>query len=134
MTRLLLHACCGPCAEYPVATLHLEDLRPDLYYFNPNIHPAAEWKRRFESLKQLAEKQGLTLLSEGKSEPEIWFDLQSNGGGDGRCSFCYRLRLEQTAKKAAELGYDAFTTTLLVSPYQDYDCLLEIGRDRKSVV
>lgn len=37
---------------------------------------------------------------------------------EARCRACYRLRLEETARVAAERGFEGIGTTLSVSPYQ----------------
>ena len=124
--RVLLHACCGPCAEFPLHELLKADLDITVYYYNPNIHPIEEWMRRLAQLEYLTARLGLDLVVEGSSEPDIWLDWEAQGKTD-RCQMCYELRLGQTAKKAAELGMDTFLSTLQVSPYQDFDLLTRIG-------
>ena len=126
MKKILLHACCGPCAEYPLEEMLKENNKITVYYNNPNIHPPFEWQRRLDQLTVLCRKLDLPLISEGRSQPEKWLAWEANGEKD-RCRMCYEIRLEAAAGKAAQMGFQYFTTTLLVSPYQNYDLLIETG-------
>jgi len=98
------------------------------YWYNPNVHPFMEHKRRLEAMQQLSELTSLPLIiSDGY---EIIEFMQSIAGREAdRCPVCYRMRLEQTAKTAKENGFDAFTTTLLISPYQNHEQIIEIAND-----
>lgn len=127
--NLLLHVCCGPCAEYPLEVLiDQEGFRPLLYFYNPNIHPREEWRRRLHNLLLLAEKRGLSVIVEPDWDQDKWtgYDPAAQGGMP-RCQMCYQNRLARTAAKARELGIENFTTTLLVSPYQDFAELTRQG-------
>lgn len=123
--KLLLHICCGPCACYPVEDLQAQpEIQFTGYYFNPNIHPLEEFERRRENLKILSELKGFPVVySEAFDQPR-W----ENYAGEivDRCRMCYEIRFEEVARKAAEEGYDAFSTTLLVSPYQRHEMIIEI--------
>ena len=114
-----------------------EGIAPDLYWYNPNIHPYTEYRSRLDSLRLFAEEKKLILIAEdeyglrlfikGVSEKE-----KASGGSPGeqsRCAYCYRLRLEKAAHFAAENGYDAFSTTLLISPYQNHELIQRIGEE-----
>ncbi|MDD2458277.1 MAG: epoxyqueuosine reductase QueH [Eubacteriales bacterium] len=127
--NILLHACCGPCAEYPLDVLiHEEGLRPLLFFYNPNIHPRVEWQRRRDNLQKLADLRGLNVLVETDYAENEWVNYDpALHGGLSRCQMCYETRLDRTAAKAKELGLPSFTSTLLVSPYQDYDELVRQG-------
>ncbi len=128
MSDLLVHACCGPCAEFPVEQLLTEGYRPLLWFFNPNIHPRAEWRRRLQQLLLLAEKWQLPCLVEPDFDQAAWQHYDpALSGGRSRCRMCYETRLDAAAVKARALGFAAFTTTLLVSPYQDHEALCSIG-------
>lgn len=98
------------------------------YWYNPNVHPFMEHKRRLEAMQQLSELTSLPLIvSDGY---EIIDFMRAIAGREAdRCPVCYRMRLEQTAKTAKEHGFDAFTTTLLISPYQNHEQIVEIARD-----
>ena len=126
MTNTLLHACCGPCAVRCVETLLAEDIRPTLFWYNPNIHPYTEYRSRRDALQTLAQNTGLELITQ---EPYGLRDfLQAVGMDfDSRCGVCYDMRLEAAAQYAAAQGYDSFTTTLLISPYQNHELLRATG-------
>jgi predicted adenine nucleotide alpha hydrolase (AANH) superfamily ATPase len=109
-----------------------EGLRPGLFWYNPNIHPFTEYRSRRDSLAALAEKQGLELILEDEYGLRRFLagtgpDMDPAKGG--RCLFCYQLRLEKTALLAAREGYEAFSTTLLISPYQNHGLLRQTGED-----
>jgi len=155
-----------------------EGIKPDLCWYNPNIHPYTEYRSRRDTLRLFAETRGLSLIledeyglrsfinavengnfhniitveeeenhrvSRSKEETEQnsvslgdlrgndFISLRLEEGSDTRrqyrCGFCYRLRLEKAARLAAEKGYDAFSTTLLISPYQNHDLIRETGED-----
>jgi len=126
--KLLLHACCAPCSLECVEALAGEGIQPDLYWYNPNIHPYTEYRSRRDSLRAFAEAQALSLVMEDEYGLRPFIAAVEREGLQ-RCAFCYRLRLEKAAAFAAEKGYDAFTTTLLISPYQNHDRIREIGEE-----
>ena len=121
---ILLHSCCGPCAEYPSEVLRREEGEVLLYYYNPNIHPEVEWLRRRDALIQMAEKRVFDYLIEGASEEEVWRNFTSKKKSV-HCRSCYTMRMMMTAKRAKEMFCRAFTTSLLVSPYQDHELIYE---------
>jgi predicted adenine nucleotide alpha hydrolase (AANH) superfamily ATPase len=111
-----------------VETLRGEDLNPDLFWFNPNIHPYTEYRARRDALVRFAGEEGLDLILEDD------YGLRSfiaglDGGFESRCAYCYRIRLEETASYAAAHGYDCFSTTLLISPYQRHDTIRQIAAE-----
>jgi predicted adenine nucleotide alpha hydrolase (AANH) superfamily ATPase len=134
--KLLLHACCAPCSTGSVAALREESIEPVLYWYNPNIHPYTEYQARRDSLRRFAADEALRFIEEDEyglrrflgGVCKIDDGFQSEAGG-GRCAFCYRLRLEKAAGFAAENTFDAFSTTLLISPYQDHCRLKETGEE-----
>ena len=125
--KLLLHTCCAPCSVYCIDSLREEGIEPTVYWFNPNIHPYTEYKARKETLEKYTKDINIRAIFEdnyGLKEfcKNVIDDLEN------RCvNYCYLVRLEQTAKYAKENGYDAFTTTLFVSPYQNHEAMKEIG-------
>lgn len=118
--RLLLHCCCGPCATAVHERL-ARDFEVVCYWYNPNIQPAEEYRKRLDALRQLADATGMELLIEEGGEAE-WAEaiagLEAEPEGGRRCDICFRLRLEKAAAKAAEMGCEYFSTTLTVSPYK----------------
>lgn len=123
--KLLLHACCGPCSIYPLKVLEKE-MELTGYFFNPNIHPYTEWRARRDSLGGFAADTGLSVIFDEEYLLEEFIRGVVNQE-DKRCVFCYEMRLRRTALMARENSFDAFTTTLLVSPYQKHDLIKEVG-------
>ena len=124
--KLLMHTCCAPCSVYCIDSLRKEGIEPTLYWYNPNIHPYMEYKARRDCLKDYANSINIQAIFEeeyGLDEfcKNVVNDLEN------RCiNYCYIKRLEKTVKYAKENGYDAFTTTLLVSIYQKHDEIIKI--------
>lgn len=132
---LLLHGCCAPCSSYVLEYL-TEYFDISLLYYNPNIFPETEYLKRVEEVKRLLSEMPLkssVKLIEGQYEPEEFFavskGLEAAPEGGERCFKCYRLRLEEAARKAKEGGFDFFTTTLSISPHKNADKLNEIGEE-----
>lgn len=122
---LLLHCCCGPCSMYPVKYLKDNGFDLDMFWFNPNIHPEFEYNRRLENLKKASSYFDVNLLVEDMFLQHLWDDKAYEGSFSTRCAMCYDMRLDKTAQICAEKGYDSFTTTLLVSPYQNHELICE---------
>ena len=123
--KLLLHACCGPCACYPTEKLTGDGVDFSILYFNPNIHPYKEFKQRLSTQREFCEKKEYDLII-NKSYPLedcVRGMLHEYEVGSVRCAYCYRVRLRYAAQFAKEHGYDAFSTTLLVSPYQKHELI-----------
>ncbi len=125
MNKVLLHMCCAPCSIYPLKILQ-EETDVTGYFFNPNIHPYTEWKARWETLRQYAEDINLKLILDERYLLEE-FIRGALDQKDIRCKFCYELRLRNTAQMAKKRGFDCFSTTLLVSPYQNHQMIKDIG-------
>lgn len=127
--KLLMHTCCAPCSIYCIETLRNEGIEPTLYWYNPNIHPYKEYEARRDTLKEYSKMININAIFEedyGLKNfcKNVIDDL------DNRCSnYCYKVRLEQTAKYAKEHGYDAITTTLFVSPYQKHEAIKKIASE-----
>lgn len=122
--KVLLHCCCAPCSVSCIEPLKKESIKPVLFWYNPNIHPFKEYEARRNCLVEYAEKQNLEcIVKEDYGLREFVRNVSRNI--NARCSYCYSHRLEQTAKFAAENGFEAFTSTLFASIYQDHDIMLE---------
>ncbi|MCX7780429.1 MAG: epoxyqueuosine reductase QueH [Negativicutes bacterium] len=124
--RLLLHVCCGPCAAYPVAALKAVGHELTGFFYNPNIHPYEEFAKRLETSREFAAKAGIELIVDATYALE---DFLSGAMQDlsKRCEYCYSIRLRKAAIMARENNYEAFSTTLLVSPYQKHEMIRGIG-------
>jgi epoxyqueuosine reductase len=126
--KLLMHICCANCCLYPLKTLFSKGIDITGLWFNPNIHPYTEYRMRLKSVQELQKKWGLDLeYADHYGLKEFVRSVVNHE--DNRCSLCYSMRLEETAKMAKERGLDGFTTSLLVSPYQRFDIINNIGRE-----
>ena len=127
--KLLMHTCCAPCSVYCIDALREEGLEPTVFWYNPNIHPYMEYRARRDCLRGYCE----LVKAEAVFHEEYGLDeFCRNVVSDipGRCvNYCYRKRIGETVRYAAKHGYDAFTTTLLVSPYQKHEELVEVCRE-----
>ena len=123
---LLLHICCAPCSVMCIETLRAEGIEPTGFWYNPNIHGKYEYKTRRNTLTEYARSIGLELLMEDEYGLRSFIaDLCPDF--DNRCEYCYTRRLTETADYAAAHGFDSFSTTLLISPYQNHALIREIG-------
>ena len=120
MTKILLHTCCAPCANECVRALRSEGCETTAFWFNPNIHPLYEYNSRRDALKTYSAAVGLPVIYEDTYGLRAFINAV-HPDYDARCGYCYRTRLYETARRAAEDGYGAFTTSLLISPYQDHE-------------
>ena len=121
-----MHTCCAPCSVYCIDHLRKEKKEPILYWYNPNIHPYIEYKTRRDTLKEYAESIKVQAIFQDEYGLDTFCE-KVIGNLKSRCSdYCYPVRLEQTVKYAKENGFDTFTTTLLVSPYQKHDMIKKI--------
>ncbi len=155
--NILLHICCSNCSLYPVRILRTEKHHIAGFWFNPNIHPYEEYNLRLDSLKRLAGEWKFEVSYAEDYLPEEYFQMFktfsppfTKGGQGGiidfgkltegrlrdsiptfpeRCKSCYQLRLEKTAEHAQKEGFDAFSTTLLISPYQDFEHIVSAGKE-----
>ncbi|MBT9135449.1 MAG: hypothetical protein DDT34_00504 [Firmicutes bacterium] len=130
--RILLHTCCGPCSTYVVK--HKQAAGHDLtgWFYNPNIHPATEHEKRMEAAKSLYANRGLKLwVDDTSNSPSNWLEAVK-ADPQTRCYRCYRLRLGRVAEVAATNGFDAFSTTLLISPFQKHDLIKQAGEEMGS--
>lgn len=130
--KILLHICCGVCASSVVERLKKERVEVTGFFYNPNIHPEEEYKRRLEVAQQVARILNFPLI-EGAYDNENWFKLttglEDEPEGGRRCEVCFRMRLEKTREKASELGIPYFTTTLTVSPHKNAMLINKIGKE-----
>lgn len=124
--KLLLHTCCAPCSVACVKQLREEGIEPVSFWYNPNIHPFTEYRARRNCLREYAKSIDLELVEEDEYGLEK-FVKAVVGDIPNRCGYCYGLRLGQAAKYAADHGFDAFCTTLTVSPYQNTPLIFETG-------
>lgn len=135
MPRILLHVCCGPCSLMPIVRLRDEGFEPVAFFFNPNIHPADEWRRRRDAMREVSEKLSVPLFEEGIAQnPGHWVRGLCGITKEGRrCALCYRVRMERAAALAAEKGIACFTTSLLYSRYQHHESIIQESKRAASL-
>ena len=113
MKRILVHACCGPCATHSVLELQRESFEVTLFYSNSNIHPEEEYYKRLESLKKYVKKIKVPLEVDSYN-PRAWFELikgyEASPEGGARCRICIESRLRKTAEYAKAHGFKFFTS------------------------
>jgi len=126
--KIMLHICCGPCSIYPVKKLRQDAHEVLGYFYNPNIHPYLEYKKRQEVLTEYAAGIDLDCFYEESYDFEK-FLRRSCFVEKERCRHCYEMRLRKTALKAIEENCAAFTSTLLVSPRQKHNMIAETGKN-----
>ena len=126
--KTLLHICCAPCANQCIEVLKADGIETTGFWYNPNIHPFTEYRARRNCLQSYAKDIDLPLIlkDEYALRPfvrEVAEDLNN------RCGKCYRMRLFEAAKTAKELGFDNFTASLFISPYQNHELMKEIAEE-----
>lgn len=130
--KIVLHVCCGICAAGVAERLISEGHQVQGYFYNPNIHPEEEYLRRLEAARTVAGELDFPL-EVGPYVPEDW-NLETEGlekepEGGRRCEVCFRHRLSKTYRYMDYYGYDAFTTTLTVSPRKKADVVNRVGQE-----
>ena len=128
MSKLLLHCCCGPCAVGSLPLFREAGYEITCFFYNPNIHPYTEQQARLQSFLTVMEQERLPYLVVDDYPLEDWLRAAAENL-PGRCDLCYDGRLTRTAAIAAAQGFDAFSTTLLISPYQQHEKLRFLGEE-----
>ena len=134
--KVLLHACCGPCASACVPRLKELGHEVTMFFANSNISDAAEFEKRKQAAQQLAEADGVALVAQDYDHDE-WLKEVASGYEDApekgaRCERCFRYNLAKAAAYAAAHGFDAFTTSLTVSPHKVSEQVFEAGRSAEA--
>lgn len=137
--KLLLHSCCGPCSTTCLDFL-VKYFDVTVMYYNPNIEPIEEYiKRKKEQIRFIEEYNNdykinfLDCDYDNESFKRVTKGLEKEPEGGARCAVCFRLRMEYTARKAKELNYDYFGTTLTVSPHKNSKVINEVGAVLESI-
>ncbi len=123
----LLHICCAPCANQCITALEADGIATTGFWYNPNIHPFTEYRARRDCLRQYAESIGLTLIERNDYALRPFVRAVAEDIA-GRCVKCYELRLMETARQAKEGGFDSFTSSLFISPYQNHELMAEVAQ------
>ena len=120
--KILLHACCGPCTIYPLYRLRSEGHNVTGFFYNPNIHPFREFRKRINTFSDFSKTNQLPVFLDNKYGLKS-FVRSIAFHEDQRCKFCYTMRLTEVVLFAAKMGFDSFTTTLLYSKYQHHETI-----------
>lgn len=125
--HILLHICCANCAIYPLSRLREQQHQVTGFFYNHNIHPFQEYRKRLETVRDYVTAENVPMIYH---EPYLLDTFLANVASNPqtRCTYCYRSRLEQTAQEAKNQNADGFTTTLLYSRYQDHQAILNYGQ------
>ena len=130
--KILLHICCGICAAGALESLRWEGHEVLGFFYNPNISPPDEYRRRLEVTRMVATKLEVPLVTT-KYDPGEWLNrvtgLEQEPEGGPRCAVCFRLRLEKTFQSIADYGCDVFTTTLTISPHKPAAVVNRLGTE-----
>ncbi|MCD7859419.1 MAG: epoxyqueuosine reductase QueH [Firmicutes bacterium] len=124
--KILLHICCAPCANQCIDVLRADGCDLTGYWYNPNIHPFTEYRARRNCLREYAKSVGLPLLERDDYGLRPFVRAVA-ADIDGRCLQCYEMRLFDTARSAAQGGFDAFSSSLFISPYQRHELLRDVA-------
>lgn len=124
---IFLHICCAPCLIYPFKRLKKRGFKIKGFYYNPNIYPSQEYKRRKEALELLNNDLRLQIGYPEYHQDDFFQAISSKESTPERCVICWSLRLQKTAEYAKKNGFLIFSTTLLVSPYQNHELLKQVG-------
>ena len=123
----LLHICCAPCANQCIEALRGDHCEVAGFWYNPNIHPFTEYRARRNCLREYAETIQLKLVEQNdySLRPFVRTVAQDI---ENRCVKCYEMRLFETARQAKELGFDSFTSSLFISPYQNHELMQDVAQ------
>ena len=125
--KTLLHICCAPCANQCITALEADGIATTGFWYNPNIHPFTEYRARRNCLREYAETIGLTLIERNDYALRPFVRAVAEDIS-GRCVKCYEMRLMETARQAKEGGFDSFTSSLFISPYQNHELMAEVAQ------
>ena len=135
--EVLLHACCAPCSSAIVEWMLQHDIRPTIFYFNPNIYPLEEYEIRKQESKRHAESLGIQWI-DGDYDHEAWLQqvkgLETEPERGSRCLQCFRMRLTATALQALQLGITYFATTLASSRWKSLEQISQAGLQAQEAV
>ena len=135
--QVLLHACCAPCSSAIVEWMVQHNLRPTIFYFNPNIFPQEEYAVRKNESKRHAESMGLSWI-DGDYDHALWqrhvCGLENEPERGRRCQQCFNMRMLAAARKAHELGIEVFTTTLASSRWKSIEQITQAGLAAQAAV
>ncbi|MDO4582179.1 MAG: epoxyqueuosine reductase QueH [Bacillota bacterium] len=126
--KLLLHCCCAPCAAGALPQFAGCGYQIEGFFYNPNIQPYTEQRARLESFERLMQERELPYSVDDGYPLDAWLRAALDEP-QSRCRYCYRSRLQRSAEQAVRRGCQAFSTTLLISPYQQHQLIAEMAQE-----
>ncbi len=131
--KILLNVCCSNCATHSINVLREEGYEVITWFYNPNIHPVEEYKKRFNDMVRLAAETKTENITEVPYEVEEWdracAGLENEPEGGKRCVECFRIKMEKTAEKTKKLGLEIFASTLTISPHKNAALINRLGNE-----
>ena len=132
MEKILLHICCGVCASSVIKKLREEDFDVVGFFYNPNIQPQEEYLKRVAQTSEVARILKFDLIP-GSYDKDSWAErikgLENEPEGRRRCLACFKMRIQETQRKASQLNIPKFTTTLTVSRHKDTTIINKTGKE-----
>ena len=125
--NVLLHICCAPCANRPLALLQEQGHAVTGFWYNPNIHPFTEYRSRRNTVRDYLAEIGVKLIEQNDYALRPFVRKVAEDIAH-RCVKCYEMRLFEAARVAKEQGFDAFTSSLFISPYQNHTLMMEVAQ------
>lgn len=126
--KCFVHICCAPCSIEVIESLVNDGVEIYGYFYNPNIQPFDEYKKRRDSVISYLDKLKIKYEIADYDTYEYFEKIETNLKGIERCTLCYDLRLEKSAQRARELCFENYSTTLLWNPHKDFDFIADVGR------
>ena len=125
--KVLLHICCAPCANRPLADLQAQGHEVTGFWYNPNIHPFTEYRARRNTVREYLAEIGVKLIEQNDYALRPFVRAVAEDIAH-RCVKCYEMRLFETARTAKEQSFDAFTSSLFISPYQNHQLMMDVAQ------
>lgn len=121
--RVLLLSCCAPCSGDIMATLSASGIAYTVFFYNPNIHPAAEYLRRKDENKRYADTLRVPFV-DADYDIDAWFartkGLEDEPERGRRCTLCFNMRLGRAARHAHDHGFPVLTSSLGLSRWKNW--------------
>lgn len=125
MAKILLHQCCGPCSIYPIEIMKNQGHVVTTFFYNPNIHPVYEFYQRLNGAITVSEIYNTEIIFDEYYGLELFLKNEFQDKNK-RCNFCYDIRIAKSFEFASENDFEAVTTSLLYSKYQNHNLIKEL--------
>jgi predicted adenine nucleotide alpha hydrolase (AANH) superfamily ATPase len=126
--KILMHVCCAPCFCAPLEELRGEGIEVTGHFYNPNVHPLLEFRKRLKAVKVMQAVLGMDMIWDERYGLTDFLKATFDRP-EPRCELCWGMRMTETARLAKERGFDAFSTTLLISGHQDHEAVKRIAEN-----